>query len=225
MKKTGLDWWSNRAWILFGCCITAFMTLMILINWNTWPSEVKAMAGMSALIPIHVVEEWVFPGGFHFQYNTFLYKSDQPDRYPMCRASDMITVLSTTFMYMTITAMSVSNNGKVYIGALIGSVAFCLLEVGFHTYCGIRAYFKYKKKGKTTIYGPGSITAYLGFGSLGTIMMYNLQGKTIGTSDWLGCAAVLGLIACFCLLPEIIFKKKDSPYYFASNGYYDQFLK
>ena len=36
------------------------------------------------------------------------------------------------------------------------------------------AYFHFKKEGKTTIYGPGSITAYLGFGVFGSILVYSL---------------------------------------------------
>lgn len=225
MKKTGLNWWCDRAWIKFGCCITAFVTIMILMNWKTWSLELKCIAALTALIPIHVVEEWIFPGGFNFQYNTFLYKSDRPDRYPMNRASDMITVLGTTFMYLILTIIFAINRGEVSTGVMMSGIAFSLLETTFHTYCGIRAYFKYKKKGKTTIYGPGSITAYMGFAILGSIMFYTLQGKTIETADWFICMIILGGIGALCLIPEIIFKSKDSKYYFETNGYYDRFLK
>lgn len=65
-----IDKWCDRQWILFGCCITGIMLVLIVLNWTTWTTELKVVAATAALIPIHVVEEWVFPGGFHYQMNT-----------------------------------------------------------------------------------------------------------------------------------------------------------
>lgn len=224
MKKD-MNWWCDRAWIMFGNYITAFMTILILINWQKWPDELKVIAGIAALVPIHVIEEWVFPGGFHFQYNTFMYKSEQPDRYPMCRKSDMITNLGATALYMVLTLICVIK-GEVHTGMIMGTIGFCALEVFLHTLFGSIALFRYKNKGKTTIYGPGSITAYLGFGVFGVIMFYAMQGRTITTNDWIVCIIILAIIAFGCILiPENLIKKKDNEYYFKSNGYYDRYLK
>ena len=223
MKKD-MNWWCDRAWIIFGCWITAFMTALILINWMNWSTDLKVIAAIAALIPIHVVEEWVFPGGFHFQYNTFLYHSKQPDRYPMCRKSDMITNLEATFGYMILTLICVLNGGTVHTGIIMGTIGFCALEVFLHTLFGVMAYMKYRKAGKSTIYGPGSITAYLGFGVFGVILWYCMQGRTIGSVDWIVCAVILLFIAVCCiLLPENLIKKKDNTFFFKTNGYYDRF--
>lgn len=81
MKNSMLDRWCKRAWIKFSCCITAFVTVAVLLFWKEWSADVKIIAGITALIPVHVLEEWVFPGGFHFQYNS-IFRSDLPDRYP-----------------------------------------------------------------------------------------------------------------------------------------------
>ena len=72
-----LNWWCDRAWIKFGCWISAFMTILILLFWKKWSTKLKIMSSIAALIPIHVLEEWVFPGGFNYQYNLFLFKSEQ----------------------------------------------------------------------------------------------------------------------------------------------------
>lgn len=225
MKKD-MNWWCDRAWIKFGCWITALMTCLIMVFWKSWSPELKVIAAIAALIPIHVIEEWVFPGGFHFQYNTFLYKSDQPDRYPTCRLSDVITNLGATFLYIILTCIGVANGGSASTGVIMGTIGFCLLEVIIHTTFGTMAYFHYKGKGKTTIYGPGSITAYLGFGVFGAILCYGMQGRTIGTNDWITCGVILAIIAFgLILIPENIIKKKDNKYYFKTNGYYDRFLK
>jgi hypothetical protein len=224
--KRDMNWWCDRAWIIFGCWITAFMTALIMIFWNTWSTELKVIAAIAALIPIHVVEEWVFPGGFHFQYNTFLYKSDQPDRYPMCRKSDMITNLEATFMYMILTLITVLYGREVKTGVIMGTIGFCILEVFLHTLFGTMAFFKYRTQGKQTIYGPGSITAYLGFGVFGVILCYGMQGRTIATSDWIICGIILAIIAfCCILIPENIIKKKDNDYFFRTDGYYERYKK
>lgn len=224
--KRDMNWWCDRAWIIFGCWITALMTALIMIFWNSWSTELKVIAAIAALIPIHVVEEWVFPGGFHFQYNTFLYKSDQPDRYPMCRKSDMVTNLEATFMYMILTLITVLHGGEVNTGVIMGTIAFSVLEIIIHTTFGVKAYFKYRKHGKQTIYGPGSITAYLGFGVFGIILCYGMQGRVITSGDWIVCGIILAIIAfCCILIPENIIKKKDNDFYFKSNGYYDRFEK
>ncbi|OZG67390.1 beta-carotene 15,15'-monooxygenase [Bifidobacterium eulemuris] len=225
MNKTGLSWWSDRAWLWFGWCVTAVITVLILLNWRTWSAELKLVAAIAALIPVHATEEWVFPGGFNFQYNTFLYRSARPDRYPMCRASDMITVLGVTIMYAVVAFAYAVGGGAVHAGVLMSAMAFSALEVVFHTYCGVRAYLMYRSKGKTTIYGPGSITAYLGFGVLGVLMFYSLRDMSIGASDWGLCALILAAIVCFCFIPEQAFKNKVDSYYFETNGYYDRFLK
>ena len=225
MKKD-LSWWCDRAWIIFGCWITALMTILILANWRSWSAELKIVAAIAALIPIHVIEEWVFPGGFHFQYNTFLYKSEQPDRYPMCRVSDMITNLGATFMYVAFTLICINNGNVVSTGMIMGTIGFCILEVVIHTFFGTMAYLKYRVNGKKTIYGPGSITAYLGFGVFGVILWYGMQGRMIAGPDWLVCIGILAAIAfVWILIPENIIKKKDNKYFFASKGYYERFEK
>ena len=61
-----LDWWCERTWIKFGCLITAFMTVLIMLFWKILSTELKIMGAIAALIPIHVIEEWVFPGGFNY---------------------------------------------------------------------------------------------------------------------------------------------------------------
>lgn len=81
-------------------------------------------------------------------------------------------------------------------------------------------------KEKTTIYSPGSITAYWGFTVFGVILLYCMEGRTILSGDWIEAGIILLIIAVGCiLLPEKLLKKRDTQYYFENNGYYDKFLK
>ena len=223
-EQKRLDWWCRRAWIKFSCGITAVVMAMILINWRNWSTELKFIASIAALIPIHVVEEWVFPGGFHYQYNVGLFHSEYPNCYPMCRLSDMFTNLIATLFYSVLIIVC-SIYGEVPNGVMMGSIIFCGLELFAHTVIGIIMYLKFKDKGKTTIYGPGFITTYFGFVPLGVIGWYAIQGKKMVGVDWLICLGVLMFILFVCILiPESVIKKKDSPYTFETAGYYERFL-
>ena len=224
-NKSLMDRWCTRAWIDFGLCITFIMTAFILIYWNVWSTELKIIAAVAALIPIHVVEEWVFPGGFHYQYN-YCMRSDQLDRYPMCRKSDMYTNLIATFMYIGFTIYSLCNGGEVPAGIVVGTIGFCCLEVIIHTLFGVVMYRRFRGAGKRTIYGPGSLTAYLCFGVGGVILCYNVVWSALTATDWIVAACVaFGGIGVLCvLLPESIIKKRDNEYAFPSAGYFERFL-
>lgn len=222
-KVSKMNRWCDRQWIIFGLWITVIMTAVILVFWNDWSTELKILAAIAALVPIHVVEEWVFPGGFHYQYNYFN-KSDQLDRYPMCRKSDMFTNLIATFGYVALTIWC-AVRGEVPTGIIMGTIGFCLLEVILHTMFGIQMYNRFKSKGKTTIYGPGSITAYFCFGVYGVILGWCMAGRTITGADWWMCAGVILFIGLCCVIgPESIIKKKDNEYFFKSAGYFERFL-
>lgn len=225
MKKFSFNQWCNTAWLKFSLLITGFMLTLIMINWNTWNVAIKCIAAVTALIPIHATEEWFFPGGFAFQYNTFLYKSKQPNRFPMNRASDMVTVLGTTIMYTIIILFHAITKIPISSGILLGATCFSMLEVCFHTYCGIRAYFKFKDKGKSTIYGAGSMTAYTGFLVLAVIMIYQIVALGISKSDIIVCILILGITSLLCFIPEMKFKNPQSPYLYYSCGYYEKFMQ
>ena len=76
--------------------------------------------------------------------------------------------------------------GEVPLGITIGTIGFCALEVVIHTMFGIQMYQRFHAKGKQTIYGPGSITAYFGFGVFGIILATRSLGarlrRRIGSS-------------------------------------------
>lgn len=217
-EKKDFDWWCGRAWIKFSCLLSALMVFLVLLNWRDWPDARKLLAAVGALIPVHVLEEWVFPGGFHYQYNCLM-RSRVPDRYPMCRASDMFTNLSVTVFYMVLSFLPQCP------GVLLGTMVFCFLETVMHTVFGILMFLKFRSRGKTTVYGPGSITAYWGFTVLGVLFCYELEGARLVFTDWLACAGVLLFILVIgILIPENILKAEDSKYFFKSQGYYERFL-
>lgn len=225
MKENSLNRWCKTAWLKCSLTITGIMIVFMLINWNTWSLSLKCVAMIAALVPVHATEEWIFPGGFAFQYNLFLNKSEYPNCYPMNRASDMVTVLGTIIMYAAITVYFSVTGTEVPNGILLGATCFSALEVSVHTFFGIKAYLKFKEKGKTTIYGTGSMTAYTGFLVLGMIMLREILATGIVMSDVIFCIVILGITSILCFVPEIKFKDKNSPYAYSDSGYYERFLK
>ena len=131
-----------------------------------------------------------------------------------------------TFMYAGFTFYSVME-GEVPTGITVGTIGFCALEVFIHTMFGIQMYQRFHVKGKQTIYGPGSITAYFGFGVFGVILCYQMVGRTITVTDWIVAALVVFVgVGIVCMLgPETIIKKRDNDYAFPSAGYFERFLK
>ena len=224
MKKDRFNNWCKTAWLKCGLLISTLMIVLILINWNAWSTALKCVAAVAALVPVHATEEWIFPGGFAYQYNLFLNKSDSPNAYPMNRASDMITVLGTTIMYALLVLYFAVTGTSVPGGVLLGAAGFSALEVSVHTYFGIRAYGKFKSKGKTTIYGTGSMSAYTGFLPLGCIMVWQIASQGLSAADIGWCIAVLGIISVLVFVPEVKFKDINSPFAYQNSGYYERFL-
>ena len=174
-------------------------------------------------MPIHVVEEWVFPGGFHYQYNTLMH-SDRLDRYPMCRLSDMITNLGVTALFMGMTVVFAVLK-SVPAGVVVAALIFSLFEVISHSLAGYKMYKQFQSKGKTTIYGPGSVTAYWGFGVLAVLSVQCLLTMDVTWLSWvIGVAMLAGGVILFIVIPENAIKSMESPYYFESAGYYERFL-
>ena len=224
MKKYDLNQWCKTAWLKFGLVISGVMLVLVLINWNTWALPLKCVAAVAALIPVHATEEWIFPGGFAFQYNLFLNKSKYPTAYPMNRASDMFTVLATTLMYAALVLYFAVTGRVVPSGVLLGAICFSTLEVSVHTYFGIRAYLQFKAKGKTTVYGPGSMTAYTGFLMLGVIMLREVLANGVTGMDVLYCILILAATSVFVFVPEAKLKDIHSPYAYPNSGYYERFM-
>ena len=224
MKNDKLSRWCDRQWIMFGCVVTGIVYLAVLWEWHEWSIAVKLLLATGALIPIHVIEEWVFPGGFHYQYN-LMNGSDQLDRYPMCRLSDMITNLYGTFGFIIMGIVCLTA-GKIYNACLIAALIVCILECIIHTLLGVKMYLRFKPKGKTTIYGPGSITTYLGFLPLGVLFVYELLNTQVNGMDWaMGVVLAIVMLGGGILLPENLLKKRNNEYGFRTNGYFEQFLK
>lgn len=224
-NKSLMNRWCGRTWIDFSLAIATVMTVIILMNWQEWSTELIIVAGIAVLLPLHVVEEWVFPGGFHYQYN-FARRSGELDHYPMNRLTDMLTNLMGVFVYIGFAIYSLCHGGIVPRGVVLGTIGLSFLEVIIHTILGTIMYVHFRTAGKRTIYGPGSITAYFGWGVAGVVLCYGVEWSALTSMDWIGGAIVLlvGLLGMCIVLPEAVFCNHETSYAFPWAGYYERFL-
>lgn len=108
------------------------------------------------VLALHVLEEWRFPGGFHYMYN-IMKDSDLPDRYPMNQPSDMWTnwlgiIFGCFCLIIGITPLLATMQ-----------LLLCLGEMQSHFSGGVFVKKRFKAQGKQTIYNPGLFTTLFGY--------------------------------------------------------------
>lgn len=218
MKKiteTGLSCW------LYGIALISGIILGLLAaNWGVWSRQTRLFAMATALLPIHVLEEWRFPGGFHTMYN-LMAGSDTPDRYPMNQLSDMWTNVIGVLFGCVVLAVGVN---PVF---LIMQVFLCCAELFGHSSGGIFAYKRFRSRGKKTIYNPGLFTAVFGYLPIliGIVVSFFTERapSILQVMIGLACSAALGAFSLKGV--EKLCKNKNTPYgYTWGDGYFTKYL-
>ena len=213
-----------RIW-LYVMSAAGFVLLIVLAtSWAYFDWITRLTYLTTITLVLHVLEEWKFPSGFAYMYNT-VFRSKRPDRYPMNQLTDMITNFGALLVF--------SGGLMVFPGAVwIGTAMclFCLMELVAHTGCGIFMKRKFQHKGKRTIYNPGYATTVFGFLPLLIGFLYLLLTNGLSTwVDWLsGLAVSILAVLALIVLPEGLLKDYDSPYAFIGKqefGYYKKFMK
>lgn len=199
--------------IVLGACIWK--------NRKKW-SMLNILCTMAVIVLIlHVIEEWVFPGGLHYSYN-IAHDSALLSRYPMNRLTDMIT-----------------NFGAVVIGCIvlkmwgfgkpagIAVMLFSAFEVIIHIGIGIQDMQTFGVYGMNTLYSPGLVTSLFGFlpVCIGIgIYFFKKKENRPKLVQWITAVAAMVVLSFLLInLPELTLGKKDSPYEFTNRGYYEQY--
>lgn len=219
MRKIGRLWLDS--WLYLMIMVCGIIIGMLVCNWQVWGLQQKLFAAATALLPIHVLEEWHFPGGFHTMYN-LMAKSDCPDRYPMNRMSDMWTNLIGVIFGCVVLIIGVNPFFCVM------QLFLCCAEVFGHSSGGIFLYRQFRSKGKYTLYSPGMATTILGYLpiAVGIVISFFTQSAPTVTEFVLAiaCGMVLGGISLN--LPEKLLKNENTPYgYTWGDGYLSKYME
>lgn len=219
MKKNFFTKWCSHYWLIVEFTLGIIMLLLLIMNWNNWSIANKFCCTIPIFIAIHVAEEWKLPGGFHYQYNLFN-KSNDPNRYPLNQKSDMFINLGATIFYIILTFCPI-NNGLIAMAAFFG-----FGESMIHTVFGIIMKKVFKKDGKKTIYGPGSITSYLYFFSIGICAISYLIKTGLDINSLLTLLFCLVItVGVFIVGLEKLFANPNTIYVYPNAGYYQKFSK
>ncbi|MEA4969806.1 MAG: HXXEE domain-containing protein [Candidatus Pelethousia sp.] len=222
MKETLLQKWCDQAWLYLIYLLGIAMGSLFLIKWSVWDIPQIFMCLLAIMIPLHVFEENTLPGGF-FYMNNLGRKSDKPLAYPQSRLTNMITNLGAEVYVIVLTVFA----AQLGAASVIAAIIFGIGELIHHTRDGVNMYNRYKSKGKTTIYGPGTITSYVCLLPLSVYGCYWLSEHAFDVKDVLvGVGIMLFIIVFLLLIPlGISGKVKSTRYAFTSAGYFDKYEK
>lgn len=87
--ETILQGWLS-IWLYVMAGIGFWLTWLVYKNRKVWDKVTIYCTLAVVVLVLHVLEEWVLPGGLHYSYN-FSHGSHILSRYPMNRLTDMIT--------------------------------------------------------------------------------------------------------------------------------------
>lgn len=212
-------WFVSWGWLYVMAAIGILMTTLLVRNWKKWDWSNRLGTIAVIVLVLHVMEEWVLPGGFHYIYNI---GSAYPDKYPMNQLTDMITNLGATILGMVVL---LKWGFRAQAGIAIG--IFSLFEFVIHMYLASKSLAEFGTAGQTTFYAPGLVTACIGFLPVAIVFLvcFIRHKSKPNVKQWAGGIAALVIGSLLLVqLPEALLKNENSPYVFEDHGYYEQFI-
>jgi len=221
-KESPLQKWCDQAWLYCIYLLAIIMGNILMIKWRVWDIPQIFMCLLAVMIPLHVFEENTAPGGFFFM-NNLGRKSDVPLAYPQSRLTNMITNLGAEIYVIVLTIFA----SKIGTASVVAVIIFGVGELVHHTFSGVNMYNRYKSKGKTTIYGPGTITSYVCLLPLSVYGCYWLSEHSFDSKDIIAGVGIMLFIIVFLLLIPlgISGKVKSTKYAFTNAGYFSKYEK
>lgn len=220
--ETIINAWLS-VWLYVMAAIAVVLTIKIFKNRKEW-DKINILCTVAIIVLVlHVLEEWVLPGGLHYSYNID-HGSSILSCYPMNRLTDMIT-----------------NFGGVILGCVVlkfwgfrkpagvAIMLFSAFEVVIHIIIGVTSLKTFGEYGMNTLYSPGLVTSLFGFLPVVILLAKELffsGKKRPSLKQWImAVVAMFGF--CFLLinLPEMLLGDENTPYTFTDRGYYEQYAE
>ncbi len=217
--ETIINFWLS-IWLYVMAAIAIALVIKTVKNKDKW-TKINIFCTLAIVVLVlHVLEEWVFPGGLHYSYN-ISHGSNILSAYPMNMVTDMIT-----------------NFGGVILGCIIlkfwgfkkpaglAVMLFCFAEVMIHLIIGVQDLNIFAPYGARFFYDPGLVTSLFGFLPLGILLAKELfrKGNRPTLKQWIMAIGATFVFAFLLInLPEDLLKNENTAYYFTNRGYYQEY--
>ena len=171
----------RKHWFDLGGLLSIIISFYLFINYKHL-TTIQNILWLSLIsLFLHQLEEYRFPGYFPGMVNSVIYRSDQPDRYPLNTQTSVI--VNVVFAWLSYGLAAIFSDK--YIWLAIATMVVSLGNIVAHV-------FIFNIKGRT-IYNPGMITSILLFLPL-VIWFgnYLITKKTATATEWI-IGILLGL--------------------------------
>lgn len=212
-----------NCWLFIICGMGGVLVGIMCMNWGRWSWSARCQAFAILSLILHVMEEWRFPGGFHYMLNSdkSVGRPELYHCYPMNQLSDMLTNLIPILCGCVFLAMG----SPLYLSMMW--FYLCLSDSLGHIILGFKMKKKYAKQGKKTIYNPGLFSSIFCFlPTFGLYLWSFIVVQTPTAFDWIVSLVGCAVLHVICLqVPEKLFSREDTPYGFTwGSGYFEKFL-
>lgn len=220
--ETIINAWLS-VWLYVMAAIAVALGIQICKKRKAW-DRINILCALAIIVLVlHVLEEWVLPGGLHYSYN-IAHGSALLSRYPMNRLTDMITNFGAVVLGCVVLKL-----WGFRTPAAIAVMLFCAFEVGVHITIGIRDMGLFTAYGMNMLYSPGLVTSLFGFLPVGiglAVSLFKRKENRPKIKHWvIAIAATAALSFLLINLPEAVLGDENTPYEFTDRGYYERFGK
>ncbi len=216
--------WCNRTWLYAAYLLGLFMAGVLIWNWGTWEMSQKLICILAILIPAHIFEEDSMPGGFYFM-NNLSNGSDNPMVYPQNEFTNMLTNLGAEIIVIVVTFLVSVLGWRIEVSAVTLALVFGIAESFIHTRSGFQMFKRYRDKGKKTIYGPGTFTAWFMLIPLSMASFRWLTANPVAVWPIIGGIVIMLAIAVGLIFAPfaVSSRVKSERFAFDEKGYFENY--
>ena len=212
-------WFVETGWLYCMLIMGIVLTVQLIVHWKNWDILRKLGAFTVIVLVLHVWEEWVMPGGFHYFYNISS-EAVLRDRYPMNELTDMITNFGGALIWFVLVQTN-KYDRKMSFAVMLFSYA----EVAIHLLGADSSQSLLLESGVySPFYTPGMLTALVCWLPLGIVYTVYFIKTRIKKWDVIGGVIILVVLSILLItMPESLLKSKDTPYAYNNAGWYEQY--
>lgn len=216
-------WFVGWGWLYAMIAMSATLVVQTVVakqKGNPW-GRLRVLGVFAVIVlTLHVWEEWVIPGGFHYIYNI---ASDAAlrDRYPMSQLTDMVTNLGGAILWFVLVETD-KYDRKMGFAVML----FSYFEFAVHNLLAYQSMTTLYAAGiYSGFYAPGLVTAAVCWLPLGVAHTVWFVREGTHWKDVVGGIVVLVILSQLLVtLPESLIKSEDNPYAFQNAGWYEQVI-